>query len=289
MPPAPRHRSFSPWLRVVIGWALLCPVLVVSASVPQARVPTQAAQDRVPKAAPKAPAQTASRSRRGAADGAHHHRSPHRRDWRSRGNSGAQLDARDRDGFDSLGRDDRHRSTCSPPSRTRSLLRITLGGIGSIEEGFDGTVGWSLSPMTGPTLVAGHGARAEAVRLRFPRRAARRRAIRIDDDGGEDGLRGAAVLQGAAGASRRRRGVRVLRRRDRAQGGWDHDAREPDGTDHGDQRSRATTRSSGRCCRPTTLKSTAMGLQQVDHADDDRVRHRSIPRRSSRRRQSRRW
>ena len=37
----------------------------------------------------------------------------------------------------------------------KMLLRITLGGIGSIEEGFDGTVGWSLSPMTGPTLVQG--------------------------------------------------------------------------------------------------------------------------------------
>jgi hypothetical protein len=35
----------------------------------------------------------------------------------------------------------------------KTLLRITLGGIGSIEEGFDGKVGWSLSPMTGPALV----------------------------------------------------------------------------------------------------------------------------------------
>jgi hypothetical protein len=37
----------------------------------------------------------------------------------------------------------------------RTLLRITLGGIGLIEEGFDGKVGWSLSPMTGPALVQG--------------------------------------------------------------------------------------------------------------------------------------
>jgi hypothetical protein len=37
----------------------------------------------------------------------------------------------------------------------KSLLRITLGGIGEIEEGFNGTVGWSLSPMTGPTLSQG--------------------------------------------------------------------------------------------------------------------------------------
>ncbi len=37
----------------------------------------------------------------------------------------------------------------------KSLLRVTLGGIGSVEEGFDGKIGWSLSPMTGPTLVQG--------------------------------------------------------------------------------------------------------------------------------------
>ena len=37
----------------------------------------------------------------------------------------------------------------------KSLLRITLGGIGQIEEGFNGAVGWSMSPMTGPTLSQG--------------------------------------------------------------------------------------------------------------------------------------
>ena len=63
MPPAPRHRSFSPWLRVVIGWALPCPVLVVFASVPDGLAClAQAAQVPVPKAAPKAPAQKASRA-----------------------------------------------------------------------------------------------------------------------------------------------------------------------------------------------------------------------------------
>ena len=35
------------------------------------------------------------------------------------------------------------------------LQRMSLPGIGDIEEGFDGTVGWSLSPLTGPTLVEG--------------------------------------------------------------------------------------------------------------------------------------
>jgi hypothetical protein len=35
------------------------------------------------------------------------------------------------------------------------LQRINLPGIGDIEEGFDGKVGWSLSPLTGPTLLDG--------------------------------------------------------------------------------------------------------------------------------------
>ena len=35
------------------------------------------------------------------------------------------------------------------------LQRMSLPGIGDIEEGFDGKVGWSLSPMTGPTLLEG--------------------------------------------------------------------------------------------------------------------------------------
>jgi hypothetical protein len=37
----------------------------------------------------------------------------------------------------------------------KTLLRITLGGIGSLEEGFDGKVGWSINPLTGPTLSQG--------------------------------------------------------------------------------------------------------------------------------------
>ena len=35
------------------------------------------------------------------------------------------------------------------------LQRMSLPGIGQIEEGFDGTVGWSISPLTGPTLLDG--------------------------------------------------------------------------------------------------------------------------------------
>jgi hypothetical protein len=35
------------------------------------------------------------------------------------------------------------------------LQRLSLPGIGEIEEGFDGTVGWSISPLTGPQLLEG--------------------------------------------------------------------------------------------------------------------------------------
>jgi hypothetical protein len=37
----------------------------------------------------------------------------------------------------------------------KSLLRITLGDIGAIEEAYNGTIGWSISPMTGPALSQG--------------------------------------------------------------------------------------------------------------------------------------
>jgi hypothetical protein len=37
----------------------------------------------------------------------------------------------------------------------RSLVKTTIGGIGEILEGFDGTHGWGISPMTGPSLAEG--------------------------------------------------------------------------------------------------------------------------------------
>jgi hypothetical protein len=37
----------------------------------------------------------------------------------------------------------------------RFVQRMSLPGIGDLEEGFDGTVGWSISPLTGPTLLDG--------------------------------------------------------------------------------------------------------------------------------------
>lgn len=37
----------------------------------------------------------------------------------------------------------------------KSLYKISLGGIGEVVEGFDGTHGWTLQPMTGPMLSQG--------------------------------------------------------------------------------------------------------------------------------------
>ncbi len=36
-----------------------------------------------------------------------------------------------------------------------SLMRMTLAGIGDLQEGFNGKVGWMLSPVTGPMLTEG--------------------------------------------------------------------------------------------------------------------------------------
>lgn len=37
----------------------------------------------------------------------------------------------------------------------RTLLKVSLSGVGEVQEGFDGTHGWSTSPMTGPMLLEG--------------------------------------------------------------------------------------------------------------------------------------
>jgi hypothetical protein len=37
----------------------------------------------------------------------------------------------------------------------KTLLKMSLPGIGDFHEGFDGTVGWSMNPLTGPTLMQG--------------------------------------------------------------------------------------------------------------------------------------
>jgi len=35
----------------------------------------------------------------------------------------------------------------------KQLMRVTIPAIGTLEEGFDGKIGWSNSPLTGPSLV----------------------------------------------------------------------------------------------------------------------------------------
>jgi len=37
----------------------------------------------------------------------------------------------------------------------KSLTRLTVPGVGKIEEGFDGKVAWSIDPISGPSLVTG--------------------------------------------------------------------------------------------------------------------------------------
>ena len=43
--------------------------------------------------------------------------------------------------------------TAASPNRTH--MKFSVGGIGDIAEGFDGSHGWSMSPMTGPMLKVG--------------------------------------------------------------------------------------------------------------------------------------
>ena len=37
----------------------------------------------------------------------------------------------------------------------KSVMKLTIPGVGEVSEGFDGTHGWSVSPMTGPMLSSG--------------------------------------------------------------------------------------------------------------------------------------
>ena len=37
----------------------------------------------------------------------------------------------------------------------KTLLKVSIAGVGEVLEGFDGTHGWSISPMTGPMLLEG--------------------------------------------------------------------------------------------------------------------------------------
>ena len=37
----------------------------------------------------------------------------------------------------------------------KAVLRVTIAGLGKIEEGFDGKVAWSIDPVTGPSVLKG--------------------------------------------------------------------------------------------------------------------------------------
>ena len=37
----------------------------------------------------------------------------------------------------------------------KTMMRINLSGVGQIEQGFDGTTGWSINPMQGPRIITG--------------------------------------------------------------------------------------------------------------------------------------
>jgi hypothetical protein len=37
----------------------------------------------------------------------------------------------------------------------KTLLKVSLGGVGDVQEGFDGTIGWSISAITGPSVLEG--------------------------------------------------------------------------------------------------------------------------------------
>lgn len=49
----------------------------------------------------------------------------------------------------------------------RMLAKTTLAGIGDIAEGFNGTVAWSMSPMTGPMLSTGEELAQKAFDAQF--------------------------------------------------------------------------------------------------------------------------
>jgi hypothetical protein len=49
----------------------------------------------------------------------------------------------------------------------KMLAKTTLAGIGDISEGFDGTVAWSMSPMTGPMLATGEELKQKAFDASF--------------------------------------------------------------------------------------------------------------------------
>jgi hypothetical protein len=39
---------------------------------------------------------------------------------------------------------------------SKMITRVNVAGVGKLEEGFDGKIGWSIDPVNGPALVTGH-------------------------------------------------------------------------------------------------------------------------------------
>ena len=37
----------------------------------------------------------------------------------------------------------------------KSVMRITLAGVGEVQQGYDGTTAWNINPMTGPRILSG--------------------------------------------------------------------------------------------------------------------------------------
>ena len=75
------------------------------------------------------------------------------------------------------------------------LQRMTLPGIGDIEEGFDGTVGWSISPMTGPMLLDGKQLEERKFDADFYEDLKDNGSLRVDDDAREDDFEGRPVYK----------------------------------------------------------------------------------------------
>ena len=51
----------------------------------------------------------------------------------------------------------------------KMATRMNLAGIGEVQEGFDGTTAWSISPMTGPMLATGEELAQKAFDADFDR------------------------------------------------------------------------------------------------------------------------
>ena len=146
----------------------------------------------------------------------------------------------------------------------KSFVKLTLGGIGEVLEGFDGTVGWSLSPMTGPMLTSGK----ELEQKKFD-------ADFYGDLHDRGRYKSMQTLEKTTFEGRPCYKVSLVTRRTATEDIEFYDvADRPQGRDAsprairrwGPCRSRsrtATTRSSAICCVPTTMKQSTMGVQQV--------------------------